>query len=199
MPDSAGATEAQVADSAQPQVGTDSPSQAEGARKAQAAGATGESGTVQADAMLLELAELRKEAAKYRTENKRLTDAQKAADDAKLSEADRLQRQLDELKAQNADLLAREKESIFQRAATAAATKLGFRNPDLAARLLDRSSVDFNDAGQPRNLERLLGEVLKAEPYLGRSAPDFGGGNRGAVPQGTDMNAFIRRSAGRSD
>jgi hypothetical protein len=188
-----------VTETTQPQVGADSSSQAEVAHKVQVTGAKGESGTVQVDAIRAELEELRKEAAKYRTENKRLTDAQKAADDAKLSEADRLQRQLDELKAQNADLQAREKESAFQRAAIAAATKLGFRNPDLAARLLDRSSIDYNDAGQPRNLERLLGEILRAEPYLGRSAPDFGGGQRGAAPQGTDMNAFIRKAAGRTD
>ncbi len=43
-------------------------------------------------------------------------------------------------------------------------------------------------------------DVLTRSPYLGRpgAGADFGGGQRGAGPSGTDMNSLIRRAAGRT-
>ena len=40
----------------------------------------------------------------------------------------------------------------------------------------------------------------EAAPYLGRpgASADFGGGQRGTAPAGTDMNHLIRRAAGRT-
>lgn len=199
MPDNEpGSAQGQAPSTPQPQAGAESPPQAGGAQMGQAPSATGETGTGNESAKLREeLEEARREAAKLRAESKRRADADKAAEDAKLSEAERIQRELAELKAKNQELEQRDRENAFQRSAISVATKLGFRNPDMAARLIDRTQVDWTDAGQPRNLERLLGEILRSDPYLGRSTPDFGGGNRGGTPQGTDMNAFIRRAAGR--
>jgi hypothetical protein len=200
MPATTGEAEAQAAETTQPQAGTAPTSQAEGAHKAQAAGATSESGTGQSelDVLRRELEDLRKEAAKARTENKRLTDAQKAAEDAKLSETEKLQRDLAAREQRIKDLEALDREREFQRTSETIATKLGYLYPDLASGLIDRTKIDFAEDGRPRNIERLLSELLKDRPKLGRSAPDFGGGNRGgAAPQSTDMNAFIRRAAGR--
>jgi hypothetical protein len=140
-----------------------------------------------------ELAEARREAAKYRTDLRKVTDAQ-------LSESERLQRRVTELEQERAESAARDRERAIRLAALEAAAKLGFRDPDLAVRLVDPTAVEVSDEGTPRNVERLLTDVLARSPYLARpGAPaDFGGGVRGSAPAGTDMNRLIRRAAGRT-
>ena len=61
-------------------------------------------------------------------------------------------------------------------------------------------AVEFRDDGTPKDVERLLADVLTRSPYLARpgAAADFGGGVRGSGPSGTDMNRLIRRAAGRT-
>jgi hypothetical protein len=193
-----GADETQVDPIAQPQAGTDSPSQAEGAREAQAAGATDGSGTGQPDAAALmrELAELRRSEARYRTENKRLTEAQQAAEDAKLSEEERIARRLAEAERRSAELEAQLREQRLRSAVLSAAGRLS-DEPEILLALLDRDAIEWTPDGSPKGLERQLRAIVEAHPKLARTAPDFGGGQRGATPSGTDMNAFIRRAAGR--
>ena len=186
MPETTSATNGQEPASAQPQVGTP-----ESATQAQAAGAVPE--TVDVAALQRELAEARREAAKHRTDLRKVTDAQ-------LTETERLQRRVTELEAEREAITTRDRERAIRLAALEAAARLGFRDPDLAVRLVDPTSVELGDDGTPRNVERLLAEVLARSPYLARSgaAPDFGGGQRGTAPSGTDMNSLIRRAAGRT-
>lgn len=54
------------------------------------------------------------------------------------------------------------------------ATALGFANPAIAHRLVDVDAVTFDDAGEPTNIEALLKEVAKAEPYLIKQANGTG-------------------------
>jgi hypothetical protein len=188
MSDSTSATSGQEP-GVQPQAGTTLESQ----MQAQAAAGTPET-TTTVDVVVLqrELAEARREAAKHRTDLRKLTDAQ-------LSETERLQRRLTELEAEREATAAREQERAVRFPALEAAARLGFRDPDLAVRLIDRDAVEVRDDGTPKNVEKLLAELLAKAPYLGRSGgnADFGGGNRGAVPPGSDMNSLIRRAAGR--
>ena len=179
MPETTPAPEAQVAEGAQPQEGTTSAQAAEP--------------TLDAAVLQRELAEARREAAKYRTDLRKATDAQ-------LSESERLQRRVTELEAERAESAARDRERAIRLAALEAAAKLGFRDPDLAVRLVDPSAVEVSDDGTPKNVERLLTDVLTRSPYLARpgAAADFGGGVRGSGPAGTDMNRLIRRAAGRT-
>jgi hypothetical protein len=172
------ATEAQAAEVASPQ---------EGAIPAQAA-----EPSLDAAALQRELAEARREAAKYRTDLRKVTDAQ-------LTESERLQRRVAELEQERAESAARDRERAVRLAALEAAAKLGFRDPDLAVRLVDPTAVEVRDDGTPKDVERLLSEVLTRSPYLARpgAAADFGGGVRGSGPLGTDMNRLIRRAAGR--
>lgn len=195
MPDNPGAADPQAGATAQPQAGTSSTGQAPGAQSAQPNGAAAASGTGEpTDARIAtlerELAEARREAARHRTENQRLTQAQQAA---VRSEADRIA----DLEKRLAEADSREREASVTSAITAAATRLGFRNPELAAPLV-RAQVQLDDDGRPKNLDTLLKNVLQRDPYLARAAPDFGGGNRGSAPQGTDMNALIRQRLGRA-
>jgi hypothetical protein len=79
-----------------------------------------------------------------------------------------------------------------------AATRLGFRSPDVAYRLIDRAEIEFAEDGSPKNIEKLLKAVLEREPYLAKptGSGDFGGGNRGPTPSGQpDMNTLLRRAA----
>jgi hypothetical protein len=189
MSDSTGATNGQEP-GAQPQAGTT----LESTTQAQAAAGTSDpSTTVDVAVLQRELAEARREAAKHRTDLRKLTDAQ-------LSESERLQRRVAELEQERDVSQARDRERAIRLAALEAAARLGFRDPDLAVRLIDPSAVETKDDGTPKNVERLLADVLARSPYLGRSgiAPDFGGGQRGQAPAGTDMNSLIRRAAGRT-
>ncbi len=191
MSDTTGATNGQEP-GAPPQAGTTT---SESTTQAQAAAGTTDQSTTTVDVAVLqrELAEARREAAKHRTDLRRATDSQ-------LSEAERLQRRVTELEAEREQVLARERGRSIRYAAIDAASKLGFRDPDLAVRLLDPSAVEVKDDGTPKNVEKLLSEVLARSPYLGRTgiAPDFGGGQRGSAPAGSDMNSLIRRAAGRA-
>lgn len=202
--DTTGAAEPQTGTATQPQAGAGPSSQTEGAQKPQAGGAAAEGGT-DAASIARERDEAREaakaanaEAAKTRLELKRFTDAQKAADDAKLSDAERQARESADLKAENAALKAENRETRTKAAVFAAATRLGFRDPDLAFPLVD-ASLEYAEDGKATNIAALLGDVLKKSPYLGKGAStDFGGGNRGGSPAGTtDMNAFLRKAAGR--
>jgi hypothetical protein len=191
MSDSTSATSGQEP-GAQPQAGTIHP---ESTSQAQAAAGTPDQPTTTVDVAVLqrELAEARREAAKHRTDLRKVTDAQ-------LSESERLQRRVTELEAEREAIATRDRERAIRLAALEAAARLGFRDPDLAVRLVDPASVETKDDGTPRNVERLLAEVLARSPYLGRpgASADFGGGQRGTGPSGTDMNSLIRRAAGRT-
>jgi len=191
MSDSTSATSGQEP-GAQPQAGTTT---SESTTQAQAAAGTTDQPTSTVDVAVLqrELAEARREAAKHRTDLWKVTDAQ-------LSESERLQRRVTELEQERQEAQARDRDRAIRLSALEAAARLGFRDPDLAVRLIDPSAVEVRDDGTPRNVERLLSEVLARSPYLARpgASADFGGGNRGAGPAGTDMNSLIRRAAGRT-
>lgn len=64
-----------------------------------------------------------------------------------------------------------------------AAQALGFANPALAARLLDREQLDFDGDGNPTNVEPLLRALLKSDPYLGASRQN--GIDQGARGEGS--------------
>jgi len=119
--------------------------------------------------------------------------------DAQLSEDERKDKRIKELEAENASLLTERQRGRVERAAIAAARKEGFWDPDLAYALIDEGRVQFDESGQPKNIEALVKAIAADKPKLinGSSAPDFGGGHRGGAAAGADMNALIRRGAGR--
>jgi hypothetical protein len=50
-----------------------------------------------------------------------------------------------------------------------AARKLGFIDEDDAYRLIDRSTVEMDDGGDPTNVDALLAALAKAKPHLVRT------------------------------
>lgn len=178
-----GAVEAQVAAASQPQAGA-----SQDAGQAQAAGSQGPAtDTVDVAALQRELAEARREAAKYRNDAK-------AKETAKATTDDRIA----ELERQIVERDQRDQERSMRLATLEAASRLGFRNPDIAYRLIDRAAVEFAGDGTPKNVERLLSDIAKSEPYLVGATSDFGGGPRGTPPPTSDVNTLIRRAAGRA-
>jgi hypothetical protein len=143
--------------------------------------------------------ELRREQASNRTKLRTLEDAQAAAAQAGMTELQKAQKAAKDAEAQRDQLAASLQEQAIQASAMSAATKLNFRNPELAYRLLDRAQLEFSDSGLPKNAEALLGALAKAEPYLVKATgQDYGGGNRGTTPESQPgMNELLKAALGR--
>ena len=81
------------------------------------------------------------------------------------------------------------------------ASRLGFADPEDAYRMIDSDALTFADDGVPTNTEAKLAELLEAKPYLraahARVLGSADGGIRSAPPA-ENMNALIRRAAGRA-
>jgi hypothetical protein len=148
---------------------------------------------------------LRRENAAFRTELKKFQDEKKAADDANLSELDKLKRDHAEAAAERDRLKAQLQRSETEKTLALAARKLGIVDEDAAIRLLDWDALEFDpETGKPKNAEAQLKALMQARPWLaaqpGRSAGSADGGRqagRNGSAGGEDMNTLIRRAAGR--
>lgn len=194
----------QAGAAAQPQAGTTAGGQApqqpptDGAGEQQQHGTEGEPERIAR--LERELAEARREAASNRTKARTLEQQQAAAAQAGMTEAERVAARQQELERANSELQQRLSDQAVRTATVEAATRLGYRSPDIAYRLLDRAELEFNDAGEPKNVDKLLRALLEREPYLAKAAgADFGGGNRGTTPgagQPSGMNELLKAALG---
>jgi hypothetical protein len=145
------------------------------------------------------LKKTRSEAAQHRVKVREYEEKAAEAARAKLTETERLAAERDDAKAK-AEALERQVKSLTARQAILeSATKAGFRNPEIAYRLLDHERLEYGDDGRPKGVDAELKRLLEREPYLGKAqGGDFGGGPRGGAGSGVDMNALIRRATGRA-
>ena len=147
-------------------------------------------------AVLAALERANAEAARFRRELAQAQQRIKGFEDEKLSESQRLANQVQELESKLQQAEARARDQALRTEVSSIATKLGFLNPGVAHRLIDQSQVEY-DGERPKNLEHLLKDLLKSEPYLARTgSADGGSGRRGGSGQ-NDMNTLIRQAAGR--
>ena len=114
--------------------------------------------------------ELRAEAAEYRKKLRELEGKVKSEEDAKLTEQEKLQKKLVDLEKRNADAQNAMQAKTLRYEVMLAASKLGIVDPDAAYRLLDTSSLEFDDEGQPKNVEKALKNLLTNKPYLAGGA-----------------------------
>lgn len=193
-----GTAPAQGAAAGQPQ-GDPTPAQG-AARTAQGANGTAD-GVETVDSLRARLAELERDNRTYRAQIKTAQEKAAADQQAGMTENERMAARLADLERQLTEQQRERQETTMRLTAVTAATRMGFRNPDLAYRLLSPAAIEYDESGTPRNVERLLADLGKAEPYLltGTLPVDYGGGQRGQVPgsAGNDMNRLIRRAAGR--
>ena len=84
---------------------------------------------------------------------------------AEMTEAQRLQAQLAEYQQKEQTWEQQRRDQALQIAVQGAATKLGIVDPDVALALI-QSSIEYDDAGQPKDVEKALNELLTQKPYL---------------------------------
>ena len=112
---------------------------------------------------------------------------------ASLSEDERRTKRLADLEREQADWQRERQELILERSVERQAAKLGFIDPADAMALLDRSALEFDTDGSPRDVDRHLAALAKAKPHLlsqPRSSGSFdaGTGARG----GTGTRTYTR-------
>lgn len=115
------------------------------------------------------IADLRKEAAASRKRLQEFEAAQKAADDAKLSEQEKLTKALAEHQAQAADLALKLQQARLQVAVRDHAAALGITDPALALVALQTEhahELEPDDDGNFTNVDKLLAQVVKNHPAL---------------------------------
>lgn len=111
------------------------------------------------------------EAAAYRRRVRELEAKLKQYEEAQLSETERLQRKISDLERQQAEWDRQRQETVLRYETMLAAQRLGIIDPDAAWRLLDLSSVEYDDEGNPTNIEAVLRGLVQKRPWLaGQSA-----------------------------
>lgn len=135
--------------------------------------------------------ELRSENAQRRVEAKDLRDEiekAKTAGTGDLSKIDEKAKKLEQ------DLQVANERAINAEI-KAAAAKAGFRNPDAAVKLIDRSKLVI-DGSDVKNASDILAELAKTDSYLVGADPagsgDAGAGNPSGNPQ--DFSSLVRQA-----
>lgn len=197
MAENTGANETQADSDAQPQ---------EGATQ-QAPEASAEPDGVQSLEEIKKLRQehraLRERAKAAEDQLKKLADEKRAADEAALPERERYEKRVGELTQELEQVRTQLREERGKGAVVNAASSLGFAKPEQAyALLMYERTLEFDDDGRPTNVEPALKSLLKDNPNLASAAVRASGsadqGSRGAMPPLNDMNAILRRSAGRT-
>lgn len=113
-----------------------------------------------------EARKLRREAQALR---KRLADfeaAEAKKHEAELSEAEKQAKRAAELEAQLAAVQAASQEQTVRYEVTLRAASKNVVDPEAAVRLMDLSSLEFDESGKPTNIDKALDALLKHKPYL---------------------------------
>lgn len=124
------------------------------------------------------IADLRKENAQHRTENKTLKEFKEKVDVSTQTETEKLQNQ----SKQATEKLTATEQALrterTERAIEKAARKLNIVDEEAALAFIG-SKVEYDEAGKPTNVETLLGDLVKAKPYLISQANSGSAGNPG--------------------
>jgi hypothetical protein len=110
---------------------------------------------------------LRAEAADYRKRLRDLEGRVKTEEETRLPEHDRLQKRLSEVERQSTEYQQTLKDRTLRYEVMLAANKLGIVDPDAAFKLLDVASLEFDEAGNPREVEKALKAGLKKKQPRG--------------------------------
>jgi len=139
------------------------------------------------------------ESAGRRKRLEELEQAETKRKEAEMTEAQKAQKAAADLQAQIAELgrqaQVREREQqerVIRYEVMLKATGMGVVDPDAAVKLLDWSTLEFDEQGQPKNTEAVLKALMKAKPYLVKAAQAAGAGsniNAGETGKSNQMDA----------
>lgn len=145
---------------------------------------------------------LEKEREARKTAEKTAKDLDKRLKDIETSgksESEKLAARLEALEKDNLDkgakLRARDAEDATRKAAKTA----GAPDTDIVFRVI-KSDIEYDSDGEPTNIKALIDDLKTTTPHLFKPAAtrvDGGAGNGAKPNKGDEMNALIRRSAGR--
>src|SRR5690348_11826352 len=113
-----------------------------------------------------ELERHRKFRATYDKQQAEAEAAKKAAEEAQLSEIERVKKQHADAQAEKNALLMELQEIRITNAVERYARELHFIYPEDVVSLLKRSELEFDDSGTPTNVKQLLEKLAKARPKL---------------------------------
>lgn len=129
-----------------------------------------------------EIKAARKEAATYRTRVKEFEDAQK-------TEAERQAEALQAAEARATQYQQRVRDLTAQSVVTDAARDAGAIAPSLIYRAV-RGDLEFDDDGNPTNVDAVLADLRKTSPEAFRAAGGSGDGGKGAGLNGKPINTI---------
>lgn len=98
--------------------------------------------------------------------------AEKEAQEAQLSEIERVKKKHADLEATHNEYTQRMQALIVRQAVQLQASRMGIIDPEAAAKLLDWSELEYDDDGTPKNAEKLLEKLIKNKPYLAPPAKE---------------------------
>jgi hypothetical protein len=128
-----------------------------------------------------ELAEARKDAAKYRTQLRQLETKVKAYEDAQLSEQEKAAKRLQELEAKEQAYQERERQLLRENTIALAVAATDAKYPDLVKMRLEAAELEAGEDGRPtaHAVEAALKDIRREYPDLFKAAtmPPSGGPN----------------------
>lgn len=116
-----------------------------------------------------ELERHRKKLTAYEKQEQERAEQQKQAELAQLSEIERVKKEHAEIQAQHEAVIRELQETRIQHSVMREATALNFIHPEIAARLVDWSELEYDDKGAPTNVQKLLDKLTKSMPELVRA------------------------------
>lgn len=105
--------------------------------------------------------------------------------EAQKTELEKAQERATQLEQQAKESTARAQEALLRSAVVAEAARKNVVDPDAAFALLDRSSLQFDDNGNPINVAEAMDSLLQAKTYLvggSRGSADLGARNGATGP-----------------
>ena len=113
-----------------------------------------------------EIARLRREAADKRVKLNEYEEKARKEAEAQMTEAQKAQARAADMERQLAEKTRLHQEKTVSYEVKLHAAKLGIVDPDAASKLMDWSQLDYDDDGNPKNIQRLLTDLVKSKPYL---------------------------------
>ena len=123
---------------------------------------------IDVEAMRKELAEARREAAKYRTNLRKYEQEQQAKANESLTAEERYKVELATLQQRLASAEQAAQDRLVRSSIVTAAAKAGFVDPDDAVALVDRGALEISEDGAVAGVDDAIRAIAKAKPYLVR-------------------------------